>query len=84
MLSDRSREQVLWEGSAGAVNSTVRFVFFLEYLLPSKPSWVRFSSTGPCFWRREVLVVVGRLGLPDKEVCKPADMGGTGYLWAKG
>jgi hypothetical protein len=41
-------EQVLWDGSAGAVNSTVLLACFLVYLLPSRPSSVRLASTGPC------------------------------------
>jgi hypothetical protein len=72
------KEQVLWVGSPGAVNSTVLFVFFLRYLVPSSPSSVRFASTGPCFWRDEGMV--GWLRLPDKEVCKPVDMGEAGFL----
>jgi hypothetical protein len=45
---------------------------------------VRLASTGPGFdFRREegvvvvvmVVVVVGWLRLPDKEVCRPVDMG---------
>jgi hypothetical protein len=33
---------------------------------------------GPCFWR--VMGTVGWLRLPDKEVCRPVDMGETGDL----
>jgi hypothetical protein len=51
-LSTSLKEQVLWEWSPGAVNPTVLFVFFLEYLLPSRPSSLRFASTGSSlyFW----------------------------------
>jgi hypothetical protein len=70
--------------SPGAVISTVFFVVRLRYLVPSRPSSVRLASTGPGFgFRREegVVVVVGWLRLPDKEACRPVDMGEAGQLW---
>jgi hypothetical protein len=71
-------------GSPGAVISTVFFVVLLRYLLPSRPRSVRLASTGPGFgfWYVEgVVMMVGWLRLPDKEACRPVDMGEAGQLW---